>query len=47
MSKIQSFFTKVIQILLYVAVVAVIVLIAGAVCSLLMGLIARCWLWAM
>lgn len=46
MQKVRSFFTTLIAVILYIAVVAVIVLLAAALCSFLLNVIARCWIWA-
>ncbi|MEY8314124.1 hypothetical protein [Adlercreutzia muris] len=46
MQKARSFFTALIAVILYIAVVAVIVLLSAALCSFLLNVIARCWTWA-
>lgn len=46
MQKVRNFFTTLIAVILYIAVVAVIALFAIAICSFLINVIARCWLWA-
>lgn len=46
MQKVRNFFTTLIAVILYIAVVEVIALLAIAICSFLVNVIARCWLWA-
>lgn len=45
MQRVRSFFTTLIAVILYVAFIAIIVLLALAICSFLVSVIARCLAW--